>query len=606
MKAITLIYNYFGNMRFRKKLIVSYILLISIPFGILTYKYFTVTMKVLSTLASQNVYEIVKQNNHIIDSKLYKIEEDSLNMITDKVLYKEVKDGKTDTGYMLLQMDNNLTSIINNYLREDSDYYSANIITSYYTFGKSNIYIPYENFNKTDIYSKAMKSNGAIQWIPTYDFIKMFGMDYLDKVNFDFKYMFSAVRMLNCSYIDNGTPMSLDKSIERPILIVNFKEDLYRKAFKNIPIKGAYYLVADQNGYIISHSDINKVATYEKSDWLNELIKKRSGSSVVNINGKRMIVCYDTSSVTGWISIVVISPERLISDIVPVIKSYTTKLTLIIILISMIFAYIISGSITKPLKKLLEAMKKTGEGNFDTKIQVNSGGGGEIGYLINKFNNMNGKIEVLIEENYMTKIREKETEIMALNIQLNPHFLYNSLNIINWMAIENKQKEISKLIVSLSSMLQYTAHNNSEMENFEDDLEWLKNYICIMTYRFEGKFTVNYDIDIKILEHKVPKLFLQPFVENSIIHGFENMESGGIIKISGFIDKNKIIFCVEDNGIGMNDKEIYTEIKSKKQSIGIKNVNRRIKLIFGDEYGVTIESEYSKGTKVIVTLPNSN
>lgn len=563
-------------------------------------------MKTLSKLAAQNVYEIVKQNNYIIDSQLFKIEEGSLNMITDKVLFNEVKKGKSNTDYMTLQMDNRLTSIIGNYLPQDTDYYSANIITSHYTYGKSNLYIPYKNFNKTDIYNKTMKSNGAIQWIPTYDFIKMFGMDYLDNVNFDFKYTFSAVRMLNCSYIENGKSMSLDKSIERPILIVNFKEDLYRKAFKNIPIKGAYYFVADQNMGIISHSDINKVATYEKSNWLKELINKGSGSSIVNIDGKNMIVCYDTSDVTAWISVVIIPPDRLISSIVSVIKSDIFKLTLVLVLISLIFAYIISGSITKPLKRLLGAIKKTGEGNFDTKIQVNSGDGGEIGYLINKFNNMNDKIQILIEENYMTKIREKETEIMALNIQLNPHFLYNSLNIINWMAIDNKQKEISMLIVSLSSMLQYTAHNNSEMENFEDDLKWLKNYIYIMTHRFEGKFTVNYDIDIKLLEYKVPKLFLQPFVENSIIHGFESIDSGGIIKISGFIEENKIVFCVEDNGMGMDGKKMHNVMKNDNQSIGIKNVDRRIKLIFGDDYGVTIESSFDIGTKVIVVLPKLN
>ena len=206
-----------------------------------------------------------------------------------------------------------------------------------------------------------------------------------------------------------------------------------------------------------------------------------------------MIACYDTSQVTGWTSIVLIPPKELMRFSVPLVKSYTLKLALIFIIISMSLAYIISGTITKPLKKLLIAIKKTGEGNFDTKIQEDSGG--EIGYLICKFNNMNEKIGLLIKENYLTKIREKETEIMALNIQLNPHFLYNSLNIINWLAIENKQKEISKLIVSLSSMLQYTAHNNCEMENFEDDLKWLKNYIYLMSYRFEGKFTVNYDID---------------------------------------------------------------------------------------------------------------
>lgn len=602
MKVITLLTNYFSNMKFRTKLVISYFLLIFIPFGIISFKYYNVTIEVLSELAEKNVYEIIKQDNQIIDTQLFKTQNDSLNMINDKVLFNEIKNAKTYDDYMLLQMDNKLTSVIGSYLEKNSNYYSANILTSYYTFGTKITNIPYKNFNKTSIYKKAVEADGALSWIPTYDFIKMFGPDYINSSNFDYRYMFSAVRMLNCSYVENGFSMNLDESIEKPILIINFKEDLFRKTLGNsIPIKGTYYFVINRDRYIISHSDESKVATYDKSDWIGDIFKKGSGYSIINNNGEKLIACYDTSEVTGWISVVLIPPKELVSSIVPLVKSYTLNLTLIFIIISMFFAYIISGTITKPLKKLLIAIKKTGEGNFDTKVQVSSGG--EIGYLIYKFNNMNEKIRLLIEENYLTKIREKETEIMVLNIQLNPHFLYNSLNIINWLAIENKQKEISKLIVSLSSMLQYTAHNNCEMENFEDDLKWLKNYIYIMSCRFDGKFTVCYDIVPELLKQKVPKLFLQPFVENSIMHGFESIESGGIIKISGWVSGDKNFFCTEDNGKGMSNEEIYNPAETCKDNIGIKNVDRRIKLIYGDEYGVVIESEIDKGTKVKVLLP---
>lgn len=603
MKAIYKRSRYFRNMRFRTKLVITYIALISIPLVILSYKYQSTAMEALSKLAGRNVYEIVKQNNQIIDAQLSKIEENSLSMITDHVLFNEIKNAKPNNGYALMQMDDKLTNVIDNYFSDYNEYYSANLITSYYTFGRRIISIPYSDFNKTYIYRNAMEAKGGLVWIPTYDFNGIFGNANMKNINFDYKYIFSAVRLLNCSYVDHQTNLSLDKSIERPILIVDIKEDLFRETFQNsIAINGSYFYIVDRDGRIISHSNKNKVATYDKSEWLQGLFDKKNGTSVVRLNGKRMIVCFSMLKTTGWMSVVIIPPNMLIKDIVPVIKAYTVYLALGLILVAILLAYIISGSITKPLKKLLHAIKKTGEGNFNTKIEIQNSD--ELGYLMDKFNDMNEKIQLLIDENYMTKIREKETEIMALNVQLNPHFLYNTLNIINWLAIENSQKTISSLLTSLSSMLQYTAYNYSELVNFEDDLKWLENYVYIMKCRFEDRFYVEYDIDPKLLKFIVPKLFLQPFVENAIIHGFEKMESGGIIKISAINNDSSVLFSVEDNGKGINTENVKSEKKDNKQNIGIKNVDRRIKLIYGDQYGVVVKAGAGNGTRVEVILPS--
>ena len=223
--------------------------------------------------------------------------------------------------------------------------------------------------------------------------------------------------------------------------------------------------------------------------------------------------------------------------------------------------------------------------------------------MITKFNEMDDKIANLIDENYLTKIREREATIMSLNIQLNPHFLYNTLNVINWIAIENDQNEISKIIVSLSSMLQYTANNNEECCEFERDFEWLKRYIYIMQIRFEDRFDVKYNIDSKLMKYKVPKLFLQPFVENSIIHGFDSSEYKGVLEVNGYIDKDKVCFCVYDNGKGIEKEKIDYIIKENKERIGISNVNNRIKLIYGKKYGVKISSELNCGTYIYIYLP---
>ncbi len=139
---------------------------------------------------------------------------------------------------------------------------------------------------------------------------------------------------------------------------------------------------------------------------------------------------------------------------------------------------------------------------------------------------MNGKIQRLIEENYESKIKEKEAEITALNLQLDPHFMYNTLNLINLISVENGQDEVSEMIVSLSTMLKYTVKSQKPLVPFKDDWEYLKSYMYIIKKRFEGKFYFQYEMDPRLFVYGVPKFFLQPFVENALVHAFDSQADG--------------------------------------------------------------------------------
>jgi two-component system sensor histidine kinase YesM len=217
---------------------------------------------------------------------------------------------------------------------------------------------------------------------------------------------------------------------------------------------------------------------------------------------------------------------------------------------------------------------------------------------------MNDKIVNLIEENYVTKIKEKDAQLMALNFQVNPHFLYNTLNTINCIALENGQKEISKMLVSLSELLRHTVKNSKKTVMFCQEFEYLKNYIFIMMNRFEGRFVFETEIPPEIQDIRVPNFFLQPFVENSVIHGFEDMEKGGIIKVSARFEEDTVVFLVEDNGKGIGAEELRALTGEDGKSVGISNVDNRIKLLFGRRYGVRIESGEG-GTRVFITIPKS-
>jgi two-component system sensor histidine kinase YesM len=216
---------------------------------------------------------------------------------------------------------------------------------------------------------------------------------------------------------------------------------------------------------------------------------------------------------------------------------------------------------------------------------------------------MNDRIQELINENYEVKLREKEAELMALNLQLNHHFLYNTLNVINWMALDEGQESISKMIGSLSVMLQYAVRNKEELIAFQDDLTWLKSYIHIMENRYLGKFKVEYELEDIPLNAKTPKMFMQPFVENAIIHGFAYKSEGGCIRISGKIVEETLIFTIRDNGLGMDEGTVKAILQGSTKGVGIMNVQTRVKLLFGESYGVSIQSWPERVSKITITLP---
>ena len=218
---------------------------------------------------------------------------------------------------------------------------------------------------------------------------------------------------------------------------------------------------------------------------------------------------------------------------------------------------------------------------------------------------MEKEISRLIHENYEIRLREKETQLKMLSIQINPHFLYNTLNTINMLAIRNGDEETSDLIVSLSEMLQYSLKNGEEKIRLEEEIAWLSNYLYIMTRRYSNVFQTEFDIDEELMECKVPKFFLQPLVENAIRHGFEGIKEGGLLRVTACREQDSIHFQVQDNGKGMDQKTIDHFITEgmNNDRIGLSNVHRRLLLIYGKRYRVSVESAPGQGTLLNLYLP---
>ena len=269
--------------------------------------------------------------------------------------------------------------------------------------------------------------------------------------------------------------------------------------------------------------------------------------------------------------------------------------------------YYISIDIDHSVKKILYAMKEANEGNLDSKIEVT--GSDEFAKISQNFNIMLGEIKKANEQERESLLREKNAEIRSLEAQINPHFIYNTLDAVNWLAIEEQQFAISKMVTKLAQILRYTIHNSNEIVTLETELDYLKKYIYLQQERFEYSFDCDIEVEEQARKCQIHKLLLQPFVENSIIHGFAELDRRGEIGIRiQLTEEHKIYIEISDNGIGMQEEELkklndYDYRSAKPEtSIGIRNVITRIKLYYGGKGKVRFLSR-KEGTTVEITIP---
>ena len=304
----------------------------------------------------------------------------------------------------------------------------------------------------------------------------------------------------------------------------------------------------------------------------------------------------------GW-TLYLYKPMKIISTSAKSIAWTVVFVAGICIFIVIAVGYAMSYLLFHRLEKLTENMEQVENGNIN--VWISSDSDDEIGELIRSFEKMIGKIQFLIQEVYQNQITLKEFEMKALQAQINPHFLYNSLSVINWKALAANEKEISKLTLLLSSFYRTTLNKGNNTITVRDELKNMDSYLEIQLIMHDYSFDIVRDIDSVILEHQMPNLILQPIVENAIGHGIDLKEEGrGCLTISGRQKEKTFLFTIEDNGVGIDEETIQTILTFHTKGYGIKNVNERIGLMYGEDYGLKIESKVGQGTKVVVELPN--
>lgn len=376
--------------------------------------------------------------------------------------------------------------------------------------------------------------------------------------------------------------------------------------------EGADIFVLDSKGTVVS-SRTNKIkvnSIYEDKALINNILEhKKIKSQTLNMDlaGKRSLITFSYVKSADWYVVCTIPYLYLNSDTSKI--GFTIALSgLLCFLFSVFVAILISRSISIPLKNLIQQMNKAKNGELEVQIKENSND--EIGEVTLNFNNMMKEINNLIEEIKESERQKSAEKIKALQAQINPHFISNTLNTVKWLATVQNADNINNLVTALIELLQVSMGKGEELIPIEIEIDYVKNYISIQEYRYCEKFTVQYDIEEEILQLKIPGFTIQPLVENAIIHGIEPMEGHGNIIIQAAKFDRDIMFTITDNGVGFEQEKIQSLLtedtassKNHFNGIGIKNVDERLKLLFGQQYGIDIDSIPNVYTKVSITIP---
>lgn len=371
--------------------------------------------------------------------------------------------------------------------------------------------------------------------------------------------------------------------------------------------KGQSMILDQQNNIVYDSGRSMITRNAGEIDFLSH-IQGDQGSFAVTREGKPYICTYTTSSKTDW-KMVALVPVKEVTEKATLTRNVTILATLGISGFALIVSIIISHFLTSPLSRMSKIMKQVQGGNMNVRLHVKYAD--EVGLLGKHFNQMLGRIDELIGEVADSRLRKKEAEMRALQSQINPHFIYNTLETIRMMAELNDDDRVADMTYNLGQMLRYSLTKGGEVGTVASELEHLEHYLYLQNMRFKDKFTLHVDVPETLMSLPMPKLILQPIVENAIYHGLEKREGPGEIAILAYHLGGDTFFILSDNGVGMSqetvmkmnhrfDKLIYD--KESKGGIGLQNVNERIKLHYGSEYGLQVESKLGQGTTVIMKL----
>lgn len=557
----------FKKKTIKNRVITSILILIVIPSMIAFFSIMSIYSTRANDAAVESKKQVLSQMNNNINANLKKYSELTMQMYYNSDLINAIGVKEKTVGHI---------SLIGEYLNScvNSDMY---LTSAYVTIDDEIILsdISHQGIEKffEEYRERIKENNGKIVWIPTQKFISKYGTE------------------------DNAfvSARSIRKNNEQIGIVWLFISDRFFGSLydKSAISNGAANVIISDD-----HSIVNVLGEGELPETFDHIITGRQGADIVTIDNQRQLVVYSASSENDWIY-VNITPE---STILKGLQDIQLIIVLIIMLYAVfivLMAAVLTKHVIKPIESLSTGINEVASGQLETSVVIS--GDDEISLLSKNFNDMVQKIASLMNEVKAEEEAKNNAKITALSLQISPHFIYNTLNSIKWIAVINKQENIELMLQAMISFLQGVSQNN-DFITLKQELNLIDNYLYIQKVRYMN-FDVRFAIDPQTLHCKVGKLLLQPIVENAILHGIAN-ESNGLIQVSSYRQDNVLVLTVEDNGKGFDINGLSEKkVDNKPHHIGLNNVKERIALEYGNNYGIEIDSVIDKGTTVVIRLP---
>lgn len=579
-----------NNLKFRTKLMISYCIFIIIPLGLMSFFSYNQVSKTIESLVLYSAKQNFEQTYSFLNYKMGKIIDISDIIAVDQNLTEILMKPLENYSYTEQIRDaQDLTSFVTPFENEEDVYRIRLYVQDSVIYSQELVNL----FSMSDIegsewYRLLVSGKDKILWCPGY----YFASDSNENAS-----VISAARMIR-----DPNDYSDTIGIFRIDMLESNLKDIVRKA--NTTQSGVAYL-QNSDGLVITSSDQELMKSFDvESSFSQNLAGSADNWQETHREGDRLLVGSKAIIGTDWFLVSIIPYEEILST------GNTIRQQMLVLLVALttlayILAFYMSGSNTKRISRLIKKMRKVQEGELEP-IKVTPVKD-EIGELMETFNYMIHRIKILIEEQYKSGQEIKSVELKALQAQINPHFLYNTLDLINWTAIKHKVPELSSLVQSLSKFYKLSLNKGRDIVPISDEIQHVTLYTDIQNRRFENKIHLSIDVDDDILEYSILKTILQPIAENSIMHGIlEKDDQSGNISIRGRLEKNTVILEVQDDGIGIDIETVNDVLNAnpkESHGYGVRNINNRLKLHYGQEYGLTYTSKPGKGTEVVIRIP---
>lgn len=388
------------------------------------------------------------------------------------------------------------------------------------------------------------------------------------------------------------------------VALLDLELSVIQRTIESVSLgKSGFVYITDQQGGIV-YSPVNPAVYRIHPDWLE------SGyiNMVKTIHNRSYQIMQNRFEDIHW-KIVGVFPLDESQSVVVKLQLYTVVVVLITLLMAVMISWFFTNSIINPVRKLRSLMKRVEEGEMQLRFHIRSKD--EIGQLGHSFNKMVQEIERLIQLVYTEQKEKREAELKVLQEQIKPHFLYNTLDTIQWMAQDRKADDIVEMVGALTNLFRIGLSKGKETIRLAEELKHVESYLIIQMARYEGKLSCRIEADDELMDCTVLKLILQPLVENAIYHGIKMKKGKGMIRIEAVKREERLVLSVADDGVGIdagalariNDGLKHAGNPEFKSGYGLFNVNERIRLTYGAAYGIEVESEYGQGTRINVSLP---